>query len=43
VRATIRNCDYNKGRKAIKENNTTHGTDGAAIFGTVTHTSMNET
>jgi len=32
-----------KNIKVMKENNTTHGTDDAAVFSMKTHTSMNGT
>jgi hypothetical protein len=32
-----------KGIKVMKENNTIHGTDDAAVFNMETHTSMNGT
>jgi hypothetical protein len=42
VSATIRNSDYKReSRKAMRENNTTHGTAVAAIVSTKTHTSVN--
>jgi hypothetical protein len=41
VSAIVTKSDNNKGIKLMKENNTTHSTDDAAIFSMETHTSMN--